>query len=335
MEITHIISTIDTHTAGEPTRIVLNGLPPIKGETMVERKQFIKNNLDFYRTALIYEPRGHKDMFGAILVPPISKEADFGIIFMDHGGYLDMCGHGTIGVATAVFQLGMVEKISSETPVLFDTPSGLIKTIVMANDGKIQSVFLFNVPSFMYEAGVKINIPNLGQIKIDIAFGGNFFALVSSKELNMTISKEKLPDFIKLGMIIKDMANQKIKIQHPILKHLKSIELVEFYEEEDSINSITSKNIVVFGDGQFDRSPCGTGTSATMAMLHSKGKLSKEESFINYGILGTSFRGEIYKEVKVENYRGIIPKINGNAFITGMNKFLVDIDDPLKYGFSL
>ena len=336
MEFSKVINTVDTHTSGEPTRIVLSGIPPVKGKSMAEIKEFFQRNLDFYRKALVWEPRGHKDMFGAVLVPPVSEEADFGIIFMDHGGYLDMCGHGILGIATAVCQLGMINKIEDleGTPVLFDTPSGPVKALVKRDEKGLYASFI-NVPSFLYEADVKIDIPGIGEVKLDIAFGGNFFALVPAGLLNKSINRDNIPDFIKYGMLIKEKVNQKIKIQHPNLQYLKTVELVEFYEEINETLPFESKNIVVFGDGQFDRSPCGTGTSAAMAMLFYKGKLGTGSSFVNFGILGTSFKGKIVEETRVGNYRGIIPEITGRAFITGMNTFIIDPHDPFKYGYSV
>ncbi len=335
MDFSNIISTIDTHTAGEPTRIVLSGFPPIRGKSMSEIKEFIMQNLDNYRKALLYEPRGHKDMFGAILLHPVSEKADFGIIFMDHGGYLDMCGHGTIGTATAIYHLGMIEKRPEKTSILFDTPSGLVKTIVKESND-ILSISLINVPSFLYESDVKINIPGFGKTTIDIAFGGNFFALVPVKEFDISVTKNNLNVLIKLGMLIKEKINQKLKVRHPDFDHLTSIELVEFYEEHDNNSeAIVSKNVVIFGDGQFDRSPCGTGTSAAMSMLYAKGKLTRKKMFINYSILDTYFKGKIVEETKIGNYKGIIPEINGNAYITGMHNFILDKNDPFKYGFTV
>ena len=273
VQFTHVVSVIDTHTVGEPTRIVLSGLPPIPGNTMAEKKAYMVERLDHFRTLLMQEPRGHADMFGAVLTPPTSDRGQYGIVFMDSGGYLDMCGHGIMGITTALIEMGMVTPEEPETAVTFDTPAGLVEGRARVEGGRVVEVSLSNVSSFLYAKDVEIDLPDVGRITIDVSFGGNFFAMTPAQHLGVSVQPENLSTLIRLGEAVRKAVNKKLDIQHPTERHITTVELTEIYDKPDPSKPY-SKNVVVFGKGQVDRSPCGTGTSAAMATLHGRGRLA-------------------------------------------------------------
>jgi proline racemase/trans-L-3-hydroxyproline dehydratase len=331
---THVISAIDTHTAGEPTRIILSGLPPIQGATMAEKKQYMMNHLDHFRVLLMQEPRGHKDMFGAIVTSPTTAQGEYGIIFIDNSGYLDMCGHGTIGMTTALIEMGMVQPKEPKTVVAFDTPAGLVEGHAKVEGDRVVEVSVANVSSFLYARDVELELAGIGKIIIDVSFGGNFFAMTPAKVLGVEVHPNNISKLIELGMAVKEAVNKKVAVQHPTEKHITTIELTEIYDKTDS-SSHFSKNVVIFGDGQVDRSPCGTGTSAAMATLYGRGQLPLNEEFTNESIIGTRFKGKLIREVKVDGFVGADPVITGNAYITGIQQFVSDPADSIKYGFVL
>lgn len=324
---------IDSHTMGEPTRVILDGYPDLKGKSMMERKHFLAKNYDNYRTALMLEPRGHKDMFGAIITKPISTEADLGVIFMDSGGYLNMCGHGSIGTATIAVEAGLVSVTEPYTDVVLETPAGIIKTNVKVKNGKAIEVSIFNVPAFLYKENIELDICGYGEFHVDIAFGGSFFALIDTEKLNIEIKPENINVLTDLGMKILKKINSTIKIEHPYLD-ITTVDLVEFYGKPTNPKA-NLKNVVIFGESQVDRSPCGTGTSAKVATLYAQGKLALGEEFIYESITGSMFKGIATKELIINGYKAIIPRITGSAYITGMNRIVLDKDDPLEYGFLL
>ena len=335
MKITKQLIAVDSHTMGEPTRIVISGLPNIVGNTMAEKKQYLVDNHDHLRTAIMLEPRGHNDMFGSIITTPTMKEADLGIIFMDGGGYLNMCGHGTIGAMTVAIELGMVEAVEPYTYITLEAPAGLVKGKIKVEDGKAVEVSFENVPSFLYQKDVEVFIPELDKkITIDVAFGGSFFAIIEAVQLGIEIEPKNTSDINKLGMQILKAVNEQVKVQHPELEHIKTIDLVEIYGPPKKADS-TLQNVVIFGQGQVDRSPCGTGTSAKIATLFTKGKLKKDELFVYESILGTQFKGRVLDSYTKNDVLYVIPEITGSAFITGINQLLIDPKDPLKHGFIL
>ncbi len=329
---THIISAIDTHTAGEPTRIVLNGLPPIPGITMAQKKRYMKENLDYIRTLLMQEPRGHRDMFGAIVTPPTTDRAMYGILFMDNAGYLDMCGHGIIAITTALLEMGMVLPTEPETVVVFDTPAGLVKSHAKVEGNQVLEVSVANVASFLYAKDIELELPDVGKITIDVSFGGNFFAMTPAKELEISVHPDNSSKLLQLGLMVKKAVNEKLQVQHPLKKHINTIELTKIYDQLDP-SMLLSKSVVIFGKGQMDRCPCGTGISAAMATLYGKGKLPLGVEFTNESIIGTRFRGKLVREVKVGDFIAVEPILIGEAYITGIQRFVVDQNDPLKYGF--
>ena len=284
------IHAIDSHTMGEPTRIIVGGVPKIPGKTKAEKKDFLEKNMDQLRTAVMLEPRGHKDMFGSILTAPVNEEADFGIIFMDGGGYLNMCCHGSIGAVTAAVETGMVEMKAPVMDVAMDTPGGIIKSSARVENEKVKEVSIVYVPAFHYRKDVEIEVSEIGKFKVDIAFGGSFFAIVDAKHLGLKVKPGNAQKLTEMGLKIRDIINRTIEIRHPTLDHIKAVDLVEIYDEPTHPEA-AYKNVVIFGQGQVDRSPCGTGTSAKLATLYSKGEFRKGDLFVYESILGTLFKG--------------------------------------------
>ncbi|WP_066378933.1 proline racemase family protein [Anabaena sp. CA = ATCC 33047] len=327
-----IISAIDTHTDGEPTRIVLSGIPPIIGETMAQKKQYMKDKLDHIRTLLMQEPRGHKDMFGAIITPPTTNQSDYGIIFMDNSGYIDMCGSGIIGATTTLIEIGMIPIIEPETVVSFDTPAGLVECRAKIEESQVSQVCVANVPSFLYAKDVEITLPDIGKILVDVSFGGNFFAIVQAQALGVAVHPDNISTLIRLGMLVKKAVNEQISVQHPIEQHINTVEFTMIYEQPEAFVPF-SQGVVIFGNGQMDRCPCGTGTSALMATLYGKNQLPLGLNFTSQSIIGTTFKGKLVAKVNVGDMVAVNPVLTGDAHITGIQQFVVDANDPLKYGF--
>ncbi|MCK5120110.1 MAG: proline racemase family protein [Candidatus Latescibacteria bacterium] len=327
MEFEHLITAIDSHTAGEPTRIVTGGLPFIPGKSMAEKKHYLREKLDYVRTALIQEPRGYRDMFGAILVPPVSGEADLGVVFIGCGRYYNMCGHGSIGIAVVALKMGWIEAVEPFTDVVLDTPAGLIRARVAVKDGKIGKGAIRNVPCFLHTPDFEVEVPGVGTVRLDIAFGGNFFALVEAGQLGMEIEPEYAEAFQKKGLAIREAVNRRAKIVHPVLGHITGLEEVMFYAG--------NRNVVILGEGSVDRSPCGTGTSARMAALFAKGELELGQEFVHESIIGTRFYGRLVEEASIGDFRAVVPELESEAYITGIHQWVMEPDDPLKHGFLL
>ncbi|AXK50878.1 proline racemase family protein [Spiroplasma alleghenense] len=328
------IMTVESHTAGEPTRIVLSGVPLLKGKNMSEKKEDLLKNYDDFRKLLMHEPRGHNDMFGALLVPPCNPEADFGVIYTESGGCLNMCGHGSIGLATVLVENGMVEVKEPVTEIKLDTPAGLVTAYVDVKNSEVQSVRIKNVPSFLYKENIEVMVPDFGKIKVDISFGGSFFALVDMEQLKTTNEMKNVDFLVDIGMKILNACNEQIKVIHPINEHIKSIDLVEMYEKPNSRHPKNYSNCVVFGMAQFDRSPCGTGTSAKVATLFKRKELKLNEDFVYESIMKTKFIGKVLETTKVKEFDAVIPEIKGNAYITGYANWVLQPTDPFQEGFN-
>jgi len=328
------IVTVESHTAGEPTRIIVGGIPRVPGRSMMEKKEYFRKNLDFLRTALMQEPRGHRDMFGALVVAPCNDEADLGVVFMDSDGYADMCGHGSLGTMTVAVETGMVEAVEPITKVTLDAPAGLVKGEVTVRNGAVESATLHNVPSFLYKS-TSLKLPEIGEVPVDIAFGGNFYALVSAEDIGIEIGLKNSAELTRAGVMIKETINREIKIEHPEKPEINHVFGTRIYDEKPIHTEAQVRNFMVLGDGYLDRSPCGTGTSAHIAMLYAKGQLNLNETVVHESILGTTFSAKATAEVMVGDYKAILPDITGRAFITGMSTWTIDPADPVKYGFLL
>ncbi len=332
MNLANSINIIDTHAAGEPIRIITGGIPTLHGDTMFEKMEYMEKNYDHLRTATMCEPRGHREMVGAVLTEPTTKDAHIGLFYIDTRGYAPMCGAGALAVGKAMVETGMVIKEEPVTTVVMDTPSGLIKAYVGVENGEAKSVSFENIPSFLYKTDVEITVQDLGKVSVDIGYGGNFFVFVDVEPLGLEIAPENMRTMAELGMKILKAANDSIKVEHPSKTEITFLNDLMFCKTPVTPDE-SYKNFVVFGDTQADRSPCGTGTCARMARLHAKGKLKLNEEFIHESAIGTIFKGELTKEEKVGDLIGVVPRVAGETFITGFNNFVIDEKDPLKYGF--
>jgi proline racemase/trans-L-3-hydroxyproline dehydratase len=320
-----LIQTIDAHTMGEAARIVISGLPEIQGSTMMEKKQYMQNQFDSTRKFLMHEPRGHLNMFGAILTKPCNEQCDLGLLFMDSGGYLNMCGHGTIAAVTVAIDNGLAER---KEKLLLDTPSGIVTCYVNYENGRVKEVSFINVPSFLFLKDASVDVDGYGPVRMDIAFGGSFFSIVDAAQFGLNLTLNEQDRIIQLGLAIRKAANDQLAIAHPEIPAISTIDLVEFSLKRSDYHY---KNAVVFGDGQLDRSPCGTGTCAKLATL----PLKKNEEIIQESIIGSKFKGAILADAQVGDYKAIIPKITGSAWITGRHQFSLDDTDPFAEGFLL
>ena len=328
------IETIDAHAAGEPLRIILSGLPEIKGATILEKRRYMKENLDHYRTALMFEPRGHADMYGCIITPPVTSEADFGVIFMHNEGYSTMCGHGIIAVTTVVLETGMFEMVEPVTQIKIDSPAGLITSYAKIKNGKVESVYFHNIPSFAFLQDQIVDAPPLGKVKFDVAFGGAFYAFVKADQLGLTMHESEFRELIEKGMMIKRAVMQNFAIKHPFEDELSFLYGTIFYGTPLS-DSSDSRNVCIFAEGEVDRSPTGTGVSARAALHYAKKELAFNTPMVVESIIGTKFSAKVIKETKFGEYDAVIPEVEGNAFITGKNIFYINPDDPLRKGFIL
>lgn len=333
MQFTRSITTVDTHTMGEPTRVVTSGIAHIPGKQMLDKKNWLSANLDHIRRMLMLEPRGHQDMFGAILTEPVSDKAHAGVIFMDSGGYLDMCGHGSMGAVTVLLETGMLHldnpEKNDEQTLYLDTPAGLIHARAVMENGRVSRVTIRNRASFYCES-ITISLAPIGSILVDIAYGGNYFALVDAALLGLSVTPDNLDALKNMGLAIRTAVNEQFSAAHPDTGIPGKVALTEIYE-----HTSPPRNIVVFGTGQIDRSPCGTGTSAKMALLHHKGLLKPGKPYEYCSVFGTQFTGKIIEQTRVGTRAAIVPEITGSAFITGFHQFVVDDTDPYGYGFNI
>ena len=329
------IYVIDSHTAGMPTRIIVGGIPYLPGSTMTEKAEYFKDNFDYIRTALFQEPRGLLRGVGALITAPTNSEAQLGVFFMD-GKYqcIPMCGHGSMGVVTAAIEFGMVEAVEPVTTVALDTPAGLVTGYGKVGNGSVTSVSIHNVPSFLYESTV-VNVPNLGSIPVDVAFGGGFFAIVQADDIGVSVDKKNVSQLSELAMAIRDAANSQIEVKHP-QKQVSTIDAVRICSKPTN-QGMHIKNVVIFeeGDKGIDRSPCGTGTSAHLATLYAKGQIKLNQECIHESIIGTTFKGKVVSQTKVNRFDAIIPEITGSAYTMGINTLILSPNDPLGNGFLI
>ncbi|MCD6116551.1 proline racemase family protein [bacterium] len=328
------IKTLDMHTCGEPLRIIYSGLPPIEGDTILERRRFMKENFDYLRTALMWEPRGHADQYGCILSAPVSQDADFGIMFLHNEGYSTMCGHAIIAITKAAVETGIVNPVEPVTEVKIDSPAGLITSFARASKGKVSSVFFRNVPSFVLALDEEVDVPGMGKVRYDIAFGGAFYAFVHAADLGLSMESGYYRDLIEKGMAVKRAVMQAREIVHPFEKDLSFLYGTIFTGPSVSRDA-DSRNVCIFAEGEVDRSPTGTGVSARMALHYARGEIGINKPMVIESILGTKFTGRVYSETSFGPYQAVIPEVEGTAFITGKNEFVINPDDSLKHGFIL
>jgi proline racemase len=318
-----VFEAVDSHTEGMPTRVITAGVGPIPGATMLERKLHFEREMDDLRLLLMREPRGHSAMSGAILQPPTREDADHGVLFIEVSGCLPMCGHGTMGVATVLVETGRVDVQEPETVVRLDTPAGLVEARVAVEDGRARSVTLRNVSSFLYERDRRV-----GDVVCDLAFGGNFYALVPVEDVDPARSDE----YVRRGAEIMAAVNEHPPV-HPGDPRIAGCRHVVFHAP--GTNGAHARSATSIHPGWLDRSPCGTGTSARMASLHARGKLALGEPFVNESPIGTRFTGRLVEETRVGGLDAVVPEITGRAWVTGRAEYLLEADDPFPAGFAL
>ncbi|MFP3854458.1 MAG: proline racemase family protein [Anaerolineales bacterium] len=328
------IKTIDAHTAGEPFRVIIEGTPELEGETILERRRFARENLDSLRRTLMWEPRGHADMYGCLVTDPVSVEADLGVIFMHNEGYSTMCGHGIIGLVTVALETGMIPIQGAETRVGLDTPAGFVQATAYVEGARVTRVRFVNVPSFPLALDQELEVEGLGRIKYDLAFGGAFYAYVTADQAKVGLTERHFRELIERGIRIKAAVNQDRSIEHPLEPELSFL-YGTIFTGQPSEGGLHSRNVCVFADGEVDRCPTGTGVSGRLALDHARRRLSPNEWIEIESIIGTRFRGRIIEETKVADLTAVVPEVEGSAFITGRHEFLIDPRDPLKNGFLL
>jgi trans-L-3-hydroxyproline dehydratase len=328
------ISTIDLHTAGEPLRVILTGYPDLDGETILAKRSFARREYDQLRKSLMWEPRGHADMYGCIITPATARESDFGVLFLHNEGYSTMCGHAIIAITKLAVEFALVETVFPTTQVNIETPAGQITAYAdVTREGHVTDVYFHNVPSFVLELDAEIELKGLGSIKYDLAYGGAFYAYVQARDVGLECTPEYLNQLIETGMRIKKAVQATGTVKHPFEGDLSFLYGTIFVG--DPLNGADSRNVCVFAEGEVDRSPTGTGVSGRMAIHRARKEIELDELMTIESIIGTKFTGSVIREVSFGPFDAVIPKVGGNAYITGRNEFLIDPNDPLKNGFIL
>jgi proline racemase len=325
------ITTIDAHAAGEPLRIITSGISPIPGETILAKRRYAREHLDHIRRALMFEPRGHADMYGCILTDPVSHDADLGVLFMHNEGYSTMCGHGVIALVTVLLETGM---LSPRDVIKLDTPAGRVTAQADFDGKRARSVAFENVPSFAYKLDQTVDVPGIGEIRYDVAFGGAFYAYCKAEDLGVRIVPEEFRKLIEVGMSVKRAVMNSLAIKHPFEDDLGFL-YGTIIDSEPLTEGAHSRNVCIFAEGEVDRSPTGTGVSGRVALEHAKGRLAVGEPFVIESLIGTRFTGRVVRDTTFGEYAAIVPEVEGSAYITGRHEFLIDPDDAMGEGFML
>ncbi len=329
----HTFTCIDAHTCGNPVRVVAGGAPPLEGDTASERRQDVLANHDWIRTGLMFEPRGHDMMSGSILYPPTRDDCDVGIVFIETSGCLPMCGHGAIGTVTVAIERGLVSP--REPGILrLDTPAGPVEARYTEADNHVDSVRFRNVASYLHEAGVEVECPGLGRLTVDIAYGGNFYAIVEAQANYRDLEDLTPADILRISPELRRRLNETVDIVHPEDSTIRGVSHI-LWTGAPRDPQADARNAVFYGDKAIDRSPCGTGTSARMAQRAARGDLAVGGEFVHESIIGSLFRGRVEETAKVGNHAAIIPSIEGWARITGFNTIVIDDNDPYAHGFQV
>lgn len=332
-----VITAIDAHAAGEPLRIITGGLPPLPGKTILEKRRYMQQHLDYVRKALMWEPRGHRDMYGAVLTQKVTPEADLGVLFMHNEGYSTMCGHGVIALVTTLLETGVFPAKGPNTPVNLDTPAGLVRaTAHLDSSGQVERVSFLNVPSFLYAREVSLDVPAYGRLTVDVAFGGAFYAFLPAEQAGLSIVPEQASQLAAAGDTITKAVNSILSIHHPLEGDLGFLYGTIFTgPSQDPTHH--SRNVCIFANAQVDRSPTGTGISARLAIHHAKNEIADNQHIIIESILGpaSTFSGRVVGHTQVGTYEAVVPEVQGRAFITGRHEFVIDPSDELGRGFFL
>lgn len=328
------ITTIDAHTGGEPFRVITGGFPQLPGRTILERRRYAKEHLDHLRTTLMFEPRGHADMYGCIVTPPVSPGADIGVLFMHNEGYSTMCGHGIIAITKVALETGLLPMTSPETTLKIDTPAGLVTAHARVAGEQVQSVYFHNVPSFVLALDETVEVPGLGRVHYDLAFGGAFYAYVQAEEVGLSCTPQDFRPLIEKGMAIKRAVMASRPIPHPFEADLSFLYGTIFIGPPLEPGA-HSRNVCIFAEGEVDRCPTGTGVSGRLAIHQARGELGIDQPIVIESIIGSRFSGRVVETTTFGPHPAIIPEVEGTAHITGRHEFLIDPADPLREGFIL
>lgn len=332
MRSSRTFTAVDSHTEGMPTRVVTSGLGVIPGATMNDKRLHFIEHLDDVRKLLVNEPRGHAAMSGAILQPSTRDDCDWGVVYIEVSGCLPMCGHGTIGVATVLVETGMVTVTEPTTTIRLDTPAGVVVARVEVRDGHAESVTIENVPSFVVRLDDEVDVPGLGTVPYSLAFGGNFYAMVDLDDVKLPFDRARQQDILAAGLAIMDAINTTDPPSHPTIAGVDHCHHVEFIAPGSTAEH--SRHAMAIHPGWFDRSPCGTGTSARMAELWARGELALGADFVNESFIGSRFVGRLVGESEVAGVPAVVPTITGRAWVTGLGTYLLDPSDPFPTGFQ-
>ena len=326
------IKTIDMHTGGEPLRIFIDGLPEIRGNTILEKRTYFKDHCDFIRTGTMFEPRGHVDMYGAILTEPVTPDGDFGVFFLHNEGYSTMCGHAILAITKLILETGMIKKDEASPVLKIDAPPGRIVSTAKIEDGKVTNTSFLNVPSFLYLSDKEVDVEGIGIVKFDIAYGGAFYAFCEAEELGLVLDRSNFNKLIDYGKRIKSAVMRNFEIKHPFEDDLSFLYGTIFTGEPRNPNH-HSRNVCIFAEGEVDRSATGSGVSARAGLHFAKNEMAIGEKYTIESILGTTMDVRILKTTRYGSYDAVIPEVSGTAYITGQNEFYFDPKDPLKNGF--
>ena len=333
MRASRVIQAVDSHTEGMPTRVVTGGVGALPGATMLERKTRFEAEQDGLRRLLMYEPRGHSAMSGAILQPPTRDDADVGVLFIEVSGCLAMCGHGTIGVCTVLVETGMVPVVEPVTTIHLDTPAGLVRAEVEVTDGRAVAVTITNVASFVVGLDRTVTLPGHGTVTYDLAYGGNFYAILSAADLGLSLDPAAAPAMIERGLALMAAINAADRPVHPLHPDIAGLRHVVLTGDHGS--DVDGRAATVIHPGWIDRSPCGTGTSAHLAVLHARGELALEQPFVNASLIDSRFTGRLVARTEVAGIPAVVPTIRGRAWIIGTGEYLLDPTDPYPEGFLI
>ncbi len=328
------VRVLDAHTGGEPLRIYLDGFPVPQGQSILQRRQLCAARLDRYRTATMWEPRGHADMYGCLITPPEHEASDFGVIFTHNEGYSDMCGHGIIAITTALLETGCLAMTEPETEVRIDSPAGLIVAWAQVVEGEVLSVRFHCVPSFAQLLDARIELDGIGPVSYDLAYGGAWYAFVDAASIGLETAQDNITRMIDWGRRIKKAVARATPPNHPLEEDLSHLYGVIFTDQPRHAGSDT-RNVCIFADGEVDRSPTGTGVSARLAIAAARGELAVGEEQVYESVIGSQFRGEVVEHCEFGPHAAVVPQVRGRASICGRSEFLLDPRDPLVNGFLL
>jgi trans-L-3-hydroxyproline dehydratase len=328
------IKTIDAHAAGEPLRVITGGFPEVPGDTILAKRRYLKENWDKLRTGLMWEPRGHADMYGVLVTEPVTPDGDLGVLFMHNEGYSTMCGHGIIGLTKVGLDTGLIRKEGENPVIRIDSPAGRVTATAHRKNGTVESVSFLNVPSFVFAQDQKVNVEGIGEVRYDVAFGGAFYAYVRADEIGIGLEAKDFRQLIDWGMRIKRAVMESLLIRHPFEEDLGFLYGTIFTGAPlDSRRH--SRNVCIFAEGEVDRSPTGTGVSGRAALHYARSEVKLGEPFTVESIIGTCFTGRVVEETRFGPYEAVIPEISGSASIVGVNILLFDPQDALDEGFIL